>query len=157
MTRRFENILDAIEEKEQQGFSLTPQETSILKDLVRGKTSLEIATEKNISVKTVEVHRHTILKKSGFDSTVKLVVWYYEQRQHIQPEPEYHIVRTLDGIRFYYMGYFGFPNPEGKANFPAFTADKKMGLVIAVHKQAFQLLGAIQHCDKWEVIPITDE
>ncbi|HEY4289503.1 MAG TPA: response regulator transcription factor [Puia sp.] len=53
--------------------SLSTRELEIASLVTRGLTSKEIGTKLTISVKTVEVHRHNILKKLQLPNTVALV------------------------------------------------------------------------------------
>jgi two-component system, LuxR family, response regulator FixJ len=52
---------------------LTPRERQVMKLLVEGKTSKEIATVLNISTRTVEGHRHALLSKLSVSTTPQLV------------------------------------------------------------------------------------
>lgn len=68
-------------EKEQTALSLLPtlsrSENTILKKIGQGMTSLEIANELNISVRTVDNHRYNICKKlklSGTNSLIKFIL-----------------------------------------------------------------------------------
>lgn len=68
-------------EKEQMALSLLPtlskSENTILKKIGHGMTSLEIANELNISVRTVDNHRYNICKKlklSGTNSLIKFIL-----------------------------------------------------------------------------------
>ncbi len=68
-------------EKEQLALSLLPtlsnSENTILKKIGQGMTSLEIANELNISVRTVDNHRYNICKKlklSGTNSLIKFIL-----------------------------------------------------------------------------------
>jgi DNA-binding NarL/FixJ family response regulator len=53
--------------------SLTERETQIIDYIKRGSSSKEIAEALDISLKTVEVHRHNILKKLKLKNTAALV------------------------------------------------------------------------------------
>jgi len=57
-------------------FELTDREREILKLLHQGFYSREIAVAFGISIKTVEVHRHNILKKLGVKNTVSAVAHF---------------------------------------------------------------------------------
>jgi DNA-binding NarL/FixJ family response regulator len=52
---------------------LTSREREILKFIVKGKTSSEIAVTLNISARTVETHRANIMKKLNLKKTAELV------------------------------------------------------------------------------------
>jgi two-component system invasion response regulator UvrY len=53
--------------------NLSDREMQIVRALQEGLSSKEIASELNISLKTVEVHRHNILKKLKLKNTVSLI------------------------------------------------------------------------------------
>jgi DNA-binding NarL/FixJ family response regulator len=53
--------------------NLSNREMQIVRALKEGLSSKEIAAELNISLKTVEVHRHNILKKLKLKNTVSLI------------------------------------------------------------------------------------
>jgi DNA-binding NarL/FixJ family response regulator len=53
--------------------SLSMREIEILKNLKEGLTSKEIASVLHISVRTVETHRHNVLKKLELKNTAALV------------------------------------------------------------------------------------
>ena len=53
--------------------SLTEREMSIVNLIVKGSQSREISTKLNISIKTVEVHRHNIFKKLNIKNAVALI------------------------------------------------------------------------------------
>jgi len=53
--------------------NLSDREMQIVRSLKEGLSSKEIAVELNISLKTVEVHRHNILKKLKLKNTVSLI------------------------------------------------------------------------------------
>jgi two-component system OmpR family response regulator len=68
-------------EKEQMALSLLPalsrSENTILKKIAKGMTSLEVANELNLSVRTVDNHRYNICKKlklSGTNSLIKFIL-----------------------------------------------------------------------------------
>lgn len=52
---------------------LSEREIQIIRLIKQGSSSKEISTELNISLKTVEVHRHNILKKLNLKNTASLV------------------------------------------------------------------------------------
>jgi len=52
---------------------LTPREREVMKLLVKGETSKEIAYELHLSVRTVEAHRRTVLRKMKVTSATQLV------------------------------------------------------------------------------------
>src|SRR5215475_264154 len=53
---------------------LTPRELEILQHIVAGKSNKQIATELNLSVNTVSVHRANIMDALGIHKTAELVV-----------------------------------------------------------------------------------
>jgi len=53
--------------------NLSDREMQIVRSLKEGLSSKEIASSLNISLKTVEVHRHNILKKLKLKNTVSLI------------------------------------------------------------------------------------
>ncbi|MBX9784190.1 MAG: response regulator transcription factor [Chitinophagaceae bacterium] len=58
--------------------ALSGRELEIIKQIKNGLSSKEIATELNISLKTVEVHRHNILKKLNLKNSAALVNYINE-------------------------------------------------------------------------------
>jgi len=60
---------------------LTYRECEIVQLLANGKSNKEAANALGISVKTVETHRATIMRKLGFSSIAELV--RYAVREHI--------------------------------------------------------------------------
>jgi FixJ family two-component response regulator len=52
---------------------LTPREHQVMNLLVKGKTSKEIADALRLSVRTVEAHRRTVLRKMDVSSAAQLV------------------------------------------------------------------------------------
>ncbi len=54
---------------------LTPRELEILQHIVAGKSNKEIASELNLSVNTVSVHRANIMDALGMHKTAELVVY----------------------------------------------------------------------------------
>ena len=54
---------------------LTPRELEILQHIVAGKSNKQIATELNLSVNTVSVHRANIVDALGIHKTAELVVY----------------------------------------------------------------------------------
>jgi len=74
--KEIESILNnAIEEEKinSQKVHLTPQEKSLLKLLVQGKTSKEIAAEMNITLKSVSTYRERLLQKTQTANVAQLV------------------------------------------------------------------------------------
>jgi FixJ family two-component response regulator len=54
---------------------LTDREREVLALVVAGKTSKAIALDLDISVKTVENHRHNLMTKAGATSVAQLIAW----------------------------------------------------------------------------------
>jgi len=54
---------------------LTPRELEILQHIVAGKSNKEIASELNLSINTVSVHRANIMDALGMHKTAELVVY----------------------------------------------------------------------------------
>jgi DNA-binding CsgD family transcriptional regulator len=52
---------------------LTPRERMVLAEIVRGRSSKEVARALEISPRTVEFHRANLLKKFGAKNTAELV------------------------------------------------------------------------------------
>lgn len=68
------NQMMSTEQEPQAALSkLSPKEKEIINNIVQGMSSREIAAAMNVSVKTVEVHRYNILKKSGMRNVAALV------------------------------------------------------------------------------------
>jgi DNA-binding NarL/FixJ family response regulator len=61
----------ATTEKEAIGH-LTLRERTVLKQLAEGRSSKEIATDMNLSIKTVESHRQHIMEKLGLHTVAEL-------------------------------------------------------------------------------------
>jgi DNA-binding NarL/FixJ family response regulator len=62
-----------VEEMQSPGESLTPRETEVLKRIVDGETSPQIAEALSLSVKTVEWHRNNLMSKLGVHNAAELV------------------------------------------------------------------------------------
>ena len=54
---------------------LTPRELEVLQHIVAGKSNKEIASDLNLSVNTVSVHRANIMDRLGIHKTAELVVY----------------------------------------------------------------------------------
>jgi DNA-binding NarL/FixJ family response regulator len=59
--------------------SLTDRELEVIEEIKRGLSSREIAMSMNISMKTVEVHRHNILKKLNMRNSAALINFMHTQ------------------------------------------------------------------------------
>jgi DNA-binding NarL/FixJ family response regulator len=68
-----------IEDKESGLNSLSDRQFQVLGLLSVGRTSKEIAAELGISIRTVEVHRHDILKKMKLKNTISLIHYVNSQ------------------------------------------------------------------------------
>jgi len=62
-------------EQEQTHKELTMKEIEIVKHISEGLTSKEIADKLFLSPRTVETHRHNILKKLGLSNAAQLSTW----------------------------------------------------------------------------------
>lgn len=69
--RKEQSERDKVEAKLSQ---LTPREREVMELLVKGKSNKEVASDLEISRKTVDFHRVRILEKMGVDSLVELVL-----------------------------------------------------------------------------------
>lgn len=58
---------------------ITPQELRIVEMMANGLNSREMAKELGIALKTVEVHRHNILKKTGCRNVALLIATFFRQ------------------------------------------------------------------------------
>jgi len=63
------------EDKEESDKELTYKEIEILQLIAKGMTSKEIAGEIFVSPRTVETHRHNILKKLDLPNSARLISW----------------------------------------------------------------------------------
>jgi DNA-binding NarL/FixJ family response regulator len=63
---------------------LTDRERQIVQMLAEGKSNKEVASVLSISVKTVETHRATVMRKLGINSIVELVR-YAIRNQLVEP------------------------------------------------------------------------
>ena len=61
--------------KGERGASLTPRELEVLQLIVSGKSNKEIASQLELSVNTVAVHRANIMDTLGIHKTAELVVY----------------------------------------------------------------------------------
>jgi DNA-binding NarL/FixJ family response regulator len=71
--RYFASLLNVEQENTQK--ELTMKEIEIVKHISEGLTSKEIADKLFLSPRTVETHRHNILKKLGFSNAAQLSSW----------------------------------------------------------------------------------
>lgn len=58
------------------GISLTDRQSQIITLVVQGKTSAQIATELDLSVRTVESHRARLMRAIGIRNSAELVAWF---------------------------------------------------------------------------------
>jgi DNA-binding NarL/FixJ family response regulator len=61
--------------KGERGAGLTTRELEVLQHIVAGKSNKEIASDLNLSVNTVSVHRANIMDRLGIHKTAELVVY----------------------------------------------------------------------------------
>ena len=59
---------------------LSLREIEVIKLIHKGQASKEIAEELNISIRTVEVHRHNILKKLHLKNAASLLSFIHNQQ-----------------------------------------------------------------------------
>jgi two-component system response regulator NreC len=69
--------------------TLTPRETDVLLLLVRGYTNRQIASELNLSVRTIEGYRSSLVSKLGMKSRVELMN-YVEEHGLLENRPKKH-------------------------------------------------------------------
>lgn len=74
--------------------SLTPREREIVQLLVEGKTSKEVATTLDISVKTAETHRSNLMRKLQLHSVGELVLYAIRNNIVIIPELDSSTLRS---------------------------------------------------------------
>ena len=76
MTRE---VLWAIGQPDVEPPALTPRQQDVLRLIAEGKRMKEIASELNISVRTVETHKQDLLKTLGLDTTADLIKFAVRQ------------------------------------------------------------------------------
>lgn len=64
--------------------ALSPREKEVLQQLMQGYDTAEVAEELNISRHTVNTHRRSILYRTGFKNTQKLVLTIISYGSQIQ-------------------------------------------------------------------------
>jgi DNA-binding NarL/FixJ family response regulator len=74
----FKDFSPKSEDPQDQPETLTPREIDVLRLLARGYTNRQIAQYLNISPRTVEGHRSSLVGKLGFSSRVELVTYAEE-------------------------------------------------------------------------------
>lgn len=60
---------------------LTPREVEVINLMAEGFTSKEIALELGLSIRTVEAHRYSLMKKTGVSNSIMLVKLYLEVKK----------------------------------------------------------------------------
>ncbi len=75
--------MDLPKGRQKQG-ELTSREREVLQLLVEGKTTREVASDLQISAKTVETHRANLMRKLAIHNTAGLVRYAVRQRM-IEP------------------------------------------------------------------------
>jgi DNA-binding NarL/FixJ family response regulator len=60
---------------------LTPRELDIAREVARGRTNAELASDLNISVTTVKTHLAAVQRKVGARNRTEVAVWAWESRQ----------------------------------------------------------------------------
>ena len=63
------------EKKMKQDIPLSERELEVLKHMSLGKSNKQIADELFISIRTVETHKHNLMKKLNIFSTAELVIY----------------------------------------------------------------------------------
>jgi DNA-binding NarL/FixJ family response regulator len=63
--------------------NLTKREQHITRLIKKGLSSREISEELDVAIKTVETHRHNILKKLGFKNSLQLVNYIHAEGQKL--------------------------------------------------------------------------
>lgn len=58
---------------------LTTSELRVIQEAAQGYSSKEIAANLNLAFKTVEVHRHNVMKKTGARNFIQLIVALYKK------------------------------------------------------------------------------
>ena len=80
------NLSDqTVEDKDSGLNSLSERQFQVLGLLSAGRSSKEIAAELGISIRTVEVHRHDILKKMKLKTTIALIQYVNSHAVELQP------------------------------------------------------------------------
>jgi len=59
---------------------LSDTELAIVKELAEGLSSQEIADKRGVAFKTIEVHRHNVLKKTGCKNSVHLITTLFRKK-----------------------------------------------------------------------------
>ena len=57
------------------GPNLTPREREVLRLIYKGRTNKQIAKEMYLSVRTVERHRSSIMRRAGLENRAELVTY----------------------------------------------------------------------------------
>lgn len=59
---------------------ITPHELSIVELIAEGKSSREIAKERRLSLKTVETHRHNVMKRLKCRNTPHMIAILFREK-----------------------------------------------------------------------------
>jgi DNA-binding NarL/FixJ family response regulator len=70
-----DKFLKSMFSKEEKSVELTNREIEIVKLIATGMTSKEIGNKLNVSNRTVDTHRHNILKKLNIPNSAQLGIW----------------------------------------------------------------------------------
>lgn len=75
--KRFsQEVQDAINDSlTESGFELTGREIDVLRELMKGKSTREVAEALHIAPSTVETHKRSLFSKSGCNSVPALIRW----------------------------------------------------------------------------------
>lgn len=65
-------------QKEEKAF-LSPREMDVLREIMNGLKSAEIAERLNLSLFTVNTHRKNLMKKAGVNNVSQLIIWVNEK------------------------------------------------------------------------------
>lgn len=68
------------EDLKKTGFCISKRELSIIKDIAEGKENKEIAVLRGISVKTVETHRHNVMKRLQCNNMPNVIHVLHQQK-----------------------------------------------------------------------------
>lgn len=69
-----EVILSTDIKEEEKVAVLTPMELKVIQEIAEGYSSKEIGERLSLSTKTIEVHRHHIMRKTGAKNFIEIIV-----------------------------------------------------------------------------------
>lgn len=79
--------------------ALTDRQAEVMERMLLGRTTKEIARELNISIKTVDCHRHQVFQRLDIEDVVSLVHLAY-RHEFLQEYPDLTHSDTKDAIRY---------------------------------------------------------